>query len=137
MTAPFKRVALAVAGASSPLAERIGAANTLVQTGGVWEAEATDPAGVVRPLLVREIPLEGAPAVVVGAGGAGRCAAAGLSHMGAIVTMANRSGERGKRAAYDLGLPFIPLESIPLEKFTIAVNATPSTRRRCGRWTTS
>ena len=35
ITAPFKQAALAVAGAASPLAERIGAVNTLVRQGGV------------------------------------------------------------------------------------------------------
>lgn len=125
VTAPYKRVALAVAGASSPLAERIGAANTLVQTGGVWEAEATDPAGVVRPLLAREIELQDQPAVVVGSGGAGRCAAAGLSQAGAKVTLTNRTGERGRRAAYDLGVPFQALEDLDPGIFKVAVNATP------------
>ena len=71
MTAPYKNVALAVAGASSPLAQAIGAANTLVRTEGVWEAEATDPEGVVEPLRARGLELEGLPAVVVGVGGAG------------------------------------------------------------------
>jgi 3-dehydroquinate dehydratase/shikimate dehydrogenase len=125
VTAPYKSVALAVAGASSPLAERIGAANTLVWSGGVWEAEATDPAGVVHPLLALDIELENRPALVVGSGGAGRCAAAGLAFHGARVTITNRTGERGKRAAYDLGLPFLPLEEVTPEHYAIVVNATP------------
>ncbi len=47
VTAPFKEAALAVAGAESPRAGLIGAANTLVWNQDVWEAEATDPDGVV------------------------------------------------------------------------------------------
>ncbi|HYX24349.1 MAG TPA: type I 3-dehydroquinate dehydratase, partial [Thermoanaerobaculia bacterium] len=55
VTTPFKEAALAVAGAESPLAGLIGAANTLVWNQGVWEAEATDPDGVVLPLRDRGI----------------------------------------------------------------------------------
>ena len=59
MTTPFKEAALAVAGAESPLAGLIGAANTLVWNQGVWEAEATDPDGVVLPLRDRGMDIEG------------------------------------------------------------------------------
>ncbi len=97
VTAPFKESALAVAGAESPLAGLIGAANTLVCNQGVWEAEATDPDGVVLPLKDRGIQIEGIEAAVVGAGGAGRSAAEGLARAGARVTIFNRDPERGKR----------------------------------------
>src|SRR4030095_3950665 len=55
VTAPFKEAALAMAGASSPLAERVQSANTLLLNDGVWEAETTDPEGVVQTLLARGI----------------------------------------------------------------------------------
>src|SRR6185295_18877698 len=102
VTAPFKEAALAVSGAESPLAALIGAANTLVCHDGVWEAEATDPDGVVLPLADRAITVEGAEAAVVGAGGAGRSAVAGLVRAGARVTLFNREAERGKLSAKHL-----------------------------------
>lgn len=104
ITAPFKAAALAVAGAESPLAGLVGSANTLVLRQGVWEAESTDPEGVVEPLRERGIKIEGRRAAVVGAGGAGRAAAVGLSRAGAQVTMFNRGAERGEKAAEELGL---------------------------------
>ena len=63
---------------SSPLADSIEAANTLVRCEGVWEAETTDPDGVVEALLKRGVDLKDRPVAVVGAGGAGRAAAVGL-----------------------------------------------------------
>ena len=66
VTAPYKEAALAVAGAESPLAGLIGAANTLVCNQGVWEAEATDPDGVVLPLRDRGLDIEGMEVAVVG-----------------------------------------------------------------------
>lgn len=124
VTTPHKEAALAVAAAASPRAELIGAANTLVSNDGVWEAESTDPEGVVLPLQARGIRLAERRAVVVGAGGAGRAAAEGLMVAGAQVTVANRDPERGQHAADLLKLPFVPLDELQPSAFDIIVNAT-------------
>jgi 3-dehydroquinate dehydratase/shikimate dehydrogenase len=124
VTTPHKEAALAVAAAASPRAELIGAANTLVSNDGVWEAESTDPEGVVLPLQARGIHLSERRGVVVGAGGAGRAAAEGLMVAGAQVTVANRDPERGQRAADLLKLPFVPLGELQPSAFDIIVNAT-------------
>ena len=124
VTAPFKRVALALAGAASPLAETVGAANTLVWRDEVWEGETTDPDGVVEPLRRHGIELEGAAVAVLGCGGAGRAAAAGLAHAGARVTLVNRGVERGRQTAQDLHLPFEPLATWQPAGSAIVVHAT-------------
>ncbi|HEY0515355.1 MAG TPA: type I 3-dehydroquinate dehydratase [Thermoanaerobaculia bacterium] len=124
VTAPFKESALAVAGAESPLVNLIGAANTLVWNQGVWEAEATDPDGVVLPLRDRGLDLERMAAAVVGAGGAGRSAAAGLARGGARVTMFNRDPERGRSSADHLKIDFLPLSALDPSRFDLLVNAT-------------
>ena len=46
VTTPFKRVAVAVGGAVSPLAEWTGSANTLFKREGIWKADSTDGMGV-------------------------------------------------------------------------------------------
>jgi len=129
ITAPFKAAALAVAGAESPLAGLVGGANTLVLRQGVWEAESTDAEGVVEPLHERGIEVDGRRAAVVGAGGAGRAAAVGLSRAGARVTIFNRSAERGERAAEELGMECRGLGELEgalrAGEFEMVVNATP------------
>jgi 3-dehydroquinate dehydratase/shikimate dehydrogenase len=125
ITAPFKAAALAVAGAESPLAGLLGGANTLVLRQGVWEAESTDGDGVVEPLRERGIKVEGRRAAVVGAGGAGRAAAVGLSRAGARVTIFNRSAERGEKAAEELGLEWRTLGELGAGEFDVVVHATP------------
>jgi 3-dehydroquinate dehydratase/shikimate dehydrogenase len=125
ITAPFKAAALAVGGAESPLAGLVGGANTLVWRDGVWEAESTDPEGVVEPLRDRGIELAGRLAAVIGAGGAGRAAAVGLAHAGARVTLFNRGVERAESAGADLGLPWRPLAELVPGDFELLVNATP------------
>ena len=124
VTAPFKEAALAVAGAESPLAGLIGAANTLVWNQDVWEAEATDPDGVVLPLRDRGIAIDGLEAAVAGAGGAGRSAAQGLAKAGARVTIFNRDPERGRSSAERLKLPFRALTDLDPSRFGLLVNAT-------------
>jgi len=124
VTAPYKEAALAVAGAESPRAARIGAANTLVWNDSVWEAESTDPEGVVLPLLARGFDPREKAAAVVGAGGAGRSSAVGLEVAGARVTLFNRGAERGERAAEDLKLPYLPLDQLDPAAFDLLVNAT-------------
>lgn len=124
VTAPHKAVALAVSGASSPLAESLGGANTLTLTEGVWEAETTDPFGVAEPIRRRGIDLSGRPVAVVGAGGAGRAAAAALDHLGAEVILFNRNETRGREAAKRLHLSFRPLHDLNPGSFRALVHAT-------------
>ncbi len=125
ITAPFKEIALAVSGATSPLAERIGSANTLTNRRGVWEAESTDPEGVLGPLRARGMELAGRRVAVVGAGGAGRAAAFALARGGARVTLVNRSAERGRRVALELDVDFVPFEEFEPGAYDLLVNATP------------
>jgi 3-dehydroquinate dehydratase/shikimate dehydrogenase len=128
VTAPHKEAALGIAGAESPLAARIGAANTLVCRDGVWEAEATDPDGVLAPLRERGVEVAGRVTAVVGCGGAGRSAAIGLDAAGARVTLFNRGIERGLKAAAELGLPFRPLSDLDPGEYDLLVHATPRGR---------
>lgn len=125
VTAPFKEIAIAIAGAVSPRAEHIGAANSLLKRGRVWEAECTDPDGVVAPLTARGLELEGLETVVVGAGGAGRAAIEGLSTHGARVTLVNRSRQRGLRVANEQGVAFESLAGFEPGRYDLLVNATP------------
>jgi 3-dehydroquinate dehydratase/shikimate dehydrogenase len=124
VTAPFKSSAVAVAGAASPLAHAIDSVNTLTLGDGVWEGETTDPNGVVGALDAAGVEVAGSRAAVIGCGGAGRAAAAGLAAKGSRVTLFNRTVETGERVAAALHLDFSPLEDLDPARFDIAVNAT-------------
>lgn len=125
VTSPFKSAALAVAGASSPLADRVQGANTLLLHEGVWEAETTDPAGVVDALRARGVEPKGRRAAVLGAGGAGRAAVAGLIAAGAAVTLVNRSVARGREAAARQRVPFVAWPEFDAGHADLVVHATP------------
>lgn len=124
VTTPYKEPALAIAGASSPRADRLQAGNTLLLRKGVWECVSTDPEGVVVPLQELGVTLEGATAAVVGCGGAGRAAALGLRECGARVSVVNRTEEKGRAAAKRLGLDFVPLGELDPGRYQIMVQAT-------------
>ncbi len=125
VTAPFKEVAFAVAGATSPLADRLQSANSLVFHRGVWEGESTDGEGVLGALAARGIGVRGRHAAVLGSGGAGRAAALALARAGAEVVLVNRGVDHGIAAARLLRLPFVPLAEIEPSRFDLFVHATP------------
>ncbi|SMO75927.1 shikimate dehydrogenase [Halorubrum cibi] len=109
VTIPFKRDVLAAVD-PDPLAERIGAVNTVVfpdpdedgGEGGTPRGYNTDAAGVTRSFERHGVSLDGSDAVVVGAGGAGRAAAFALSDAGASVHVANRTTERATDLAAEV-----------------------------------
>ncbi|WP_128904301.1 shikimate dehydrogenase [Halorubrum amylolyticum] len=104
VTVPFKRDALEAVD-PAPLAERIGAVNTVdfapVRAGNADRPRGhnTDAAGVTRAFTHHGVELDGRDAVVVGAGGAGRAAAFALADAGAAVHVANRTAERAAELA--------------------------------------
>jgi 3-dehydroquinate dehydratase/shikimate dehydrogenase len=125
VTAPYKEEALTLAGEASPLAQWAGSANTLLRRRGAWRADTADAQGVVSALARRRIPLASREVAVVGCGGAGRAAAAGLLRAGARVTLVNRGHDRGDFASHLLHLPFIPLSEFRAGGFPLIIHATP------------
>lgn len=107
ITAPFKAAALSAAQVLSPIAQSLGAVNTLWRDGdGRWHGENTDAEGFVWG-LDQAVPGWRArvkTALVLGAGGAGRAIALGLVLAGvAHVVLTNRSPERALMAVQAIG----------------------------------
>jgi shikimate dehydrogenase len=96
VTIPFKEDVLPLVD-PDPLAERIGAVNT-IDFEGEPTGHNTDAAGVTRAFEHHGVSLSGT-AVVVGAGGAGRAAAFALADAGVDVRIANRTVPRAERLA--------------------------------------
>ncbi|MGE5548137.1 MAG: shikimate dehydrogenase [Solirubrobacterales bacterium] len=109
VTVPHKEQALTLVDDLDPVAERIGAVNTLVvREDGTIEGRNTDAYGFLANLR------QGAPAwdpragtaVVLGAGGASRAVVAALADAGVPdIVLVNRSIERAERLAADIGGP--------------------------------
>ncbi|WP_411714355.1 shikimate dehydrogenase [Natronomonas sp.] len=99
VTIPFKESVLPFVDAD-PLAERIGAVNT-IDFSGEPTGHNTDAAGVTRAFDHHGVSLSGT-AVIVGAGGAGRAAAFALADEGMTVHIANRTVSRAGSLAEDV-----------------------------------
>jgi 3-dehydroquinate dehydratase / shikimate dehydrogenase len=125
VTSPHKEQAVTAAGEASEVALQAGAANTLLRRGAAWRADTADADGVLSVLAARGVEVAGRPVAVVGCGGAGRAAAAGLQRAGGQVTLVNRSMERGRYASHLLGLPWVPLARFDARPFSLLIHATP------------
>jgi len=122
VTVPHKRAALALADEATEAARAIGAANTLTFTAGGVSAANTDAPGLIAALPG---PVDGARAVVLGAGGAARAAVWALLEAGAAVDVRNRSGERAAALVAEIGGRAIPADGpLDLSAYDVLVNAT-------------
>jgi shikimate dehydrogenase len=94
VTLPHKRAAASLAAELSPLAQRLGAVNTLVRRPeGGWLGTNTDVEGFLAPL--RERPWRGQRALVLGCGGSALAVLAGLEMLGfGAVQVAGRNPQR-------------------------------------------
>ena len=93
VTIPHKQAVAELCRERSPLAQRVGAVNTLVPLeGGGWMGTNTDVEGFVAPL--RHGPWQGKRALVLGCGGSARAVVAGLVELGfGAITVAARRPE--------------------------------------------
>jgi len=92
-------------------AKATGAVNTVVRSSdGAWVGHNTDAPAIARALesaaRLRNLELGGLPVHLLGAGGAARAAAFALRAAGARVTLFDRTEEKGRRVASELGVEF-------------------------------
>ncbi|TBH21851.1 shikimate dehydrogenase [Thermus thermamylovorans] len=121
LTLPLKEAALSLLDWVSPEAQGIGAVNTVLAVEGRLFGFNTDAPGFLEALKAGGIPLEG-PALVLGAGGAGRAVAWALKGAGVEVWVWNRTPGRAEALAEELGLKAVPLERAKVAR--LLVNAT-------------
>ncbi len=131
LTLPHKRAGLAVCHEIEPLAERIGAVNTVVFEDGHLEGRNTDAFGFLENLRQGAPAWNAAagPALVLGAGGAARAVAAALLDAGAPeVRLSNRTAARAEALARALGARVVPVpwesRADALDGLALLVNTT-------------
>ena len=119
VTVPHKEAALAYLDDTSDEARAIGAVNTVRVEGERLVGYNTDGGGLLDALRADAgVIVDGARAVVIGAGGAARAAAYALADAGAAsVVIANRNWDRAASCAADVrrALPRRTVEAVPLD----------------------
>ena len=99
VTIPHKVEIIPLLDEMAPLAEKIGAVNTVVNTNGILKGYNTDAGGFLRALLARDVVPEGKKVVILGAGGAARAISFALAERGAHLVIVNRSLDRAQACA--------------------------------------
>jgi shikimate dehydrogenase len=126
VTAPFKEQAFARADQVTQAAKQVSSANILAFREGRIHADSSDGAGVLYALAEQApaLNLDGAHVVMLGAGGASRAASGALVAAGARLSILNRTHERARALADDLGggVSVATDESV-LESADLVINA--------------
>ena len=90
VTIPHKVTVIPFLDELDPLAEKIGAVNTIANDGGVLTGYNTDATGFLQALLERGIEPKGKNIAILGAGGASRAISFILAERGAHLAILNR-----------------------------------------------
>ncbi len=90
VTIPHKVAVIPFLDELDPLAEKLGAVNTIVNNNGVLKGYNTDAAGFLQALLEKGVEPRGKNVVVLGAGGASRAISFILAERGANLVILNR-----------------------------------------------
>jgi shikimate dehydrogenase len=118
VTIPYKETILPALDVLDPIAKRIGAVNTVCRRDGLLYGYNTDVDGLFATFSHHQIDVRNKTAVIIGAGGAAKCAAYVLHQLGATTIFRMT---RTKRLADDL--EFHQIEQCATA--TIVINATP------------
>ena len=116
-------------GVVEPLAERIGAVNTILSgADGKLAAYNTDYAGaldaITSTLKIKGEGLKDMPVAVIGAGGVARAIVAGLSDAGARIKIYNRTVKKAERLAAEFNCDFAGLDDLPNLDAKLVINCT-------------
>lgn len=100
VTVPYKSDVIPFLVDIDPLAERIGAVNTLVRKEGGFKGYNTDMPGLYRAMKNDGVKLEGQDVLILGAGGVARAVAVMLADKGANeIIIINRTTDRARKIA--------------------------------------
>ncbi|MHC4546817.1 MAG: shikimate dehydrogenase family protein [Planctomycetota bacterium] len=133
VTIPHKQNALNFVkvkdGFIEPLAEKIGAVNTLiVGSDGKLSAYNTDYAAaldaVTSTIGITRPDLKDLLVAVIGAGGVARAIVAGLSDIGAKIKIYNRTVKKAERLAAEFNCDFAGLDDLPNVEAKLIINCT-------------
>lgn len=140
VTIPHKESIIGFLDEIDPIAEKIGAVNTVVNHNGKLSGYNTDcPAAIdalektlipFSPHFIKgemgdlQSPICGKKIVIIGAGGAGRALAFGLIGKGADVTIINRNYERGLDLSKAAGCNCVRFDELEKMDIDILINTT-------------
>ena len=135
VTVPYKSRVIPFLKEIDPLAEQIGAVNTLVRIEGGFKGYNTDMPGLYRAMCEDGVEIEGEKVLILGAGGAARAVAMLLIQKGAEqILILNRTLEKAEKIAEEVNgfadrqvaqsLPLTDFRLLPKEEKYLAIQTT-------------
>ena len=125
VTLPHKQAIFKYLQECEPLAEEIGAVNTVTVRNGSLYGSNTDYLGVLRA-LENKIRLRGSRVVILGAGGSARSAAFAVAQAGAETFICARRPQEARKLARAVKCETLPRAELRKQKFDAIINATPA-----------
>lgn len=125
VTIPHKESIIPFLDRVDPVAERIGAVNTVVNENGSLVGRNTDVIGVERTFERHGVDVRGKAALVLGAGGASRSVLSFLVSKGADVDITNRTLAKAESLARTFGAEAVTARVAEEKKYDVIVNCTP------------
>ena len=131
VTIPHKEDALEFADVPDLQTDVIGASNTLFKASDKWHATNTDYDAIVESVnsglkasAVKSPQIAGKKVLILGAGGVARAAAHAMMQEGGSVSITNRTRDRAKTLAEELGCQILGWENRAAEYCDILINCT-------------
>jgi len=130
ITIPHKQAIMPLLSEISPVAQAVGAVNTVWRKAGGWYGTNTDVAGFIAPLQDDNRDWTQCIAVILGNGGAARAVVAGCMQLGlGEIHVVGRSAQKLAefKSSWDSPLQIHPWEKLPqlLASASLLVNTTP------------
>jgi len=123
-TIPHKRAVMPYLDSIDETAKKIGAVNTIVNNNGILQGYNTDWLGVITP-LEQITSLKNKTVALLGAGGAARAVAFGVTKQGARLTIFNRTKEKAQSLAKEFHAEAFSLDQIQkIRTVDIIINTT-------------
>ncbi len=123
VTIPHKQAVMEYLDTIDPVAERIGAVNTLIIDQGSIMGLNTDWIGANRALS-QAMAIKGKKILILGAGGSARAIGFGLLEEGAKIALASRTPAKGQTLAEQLRCKWHPLAAVHELRADALINAT-------------
>jgi shikimate dehydrogenase len=123
VTVPHKQEVMKHLDEIDAVAKKIGAVNTIVNKKGKLTGFNTDWKGLVKA-IEEHTEIKDKKIVIVGAGGTGRAIAFGILKRGGNLTILNRTIEKARELAKELGCKFGGLDLLDTIKADFLINST-------------
>ncbi len=125
ITIPHKTVLIGQMHTIEDLARRIGAMNTVYRDRDLKPVGAnTDALAVINCVEEQICTVKGRIVLVLGAGGVGRAIGVAMKDHGARVIIANRTADKAKELADEIGVEYLTLDQALSVEFDVLVNGT-------------